>query len=71
MKAKLFDFICGLILQFICLSLLLLGFPNWLGLLSIFGGMWWAIGLWRGCYNWIKKRVVSHDVKAIGEKSNV
>jgi hypothetical protein len=57
MAIKKIDFIGGTCFQLVCLGLLLSGFPHWIVLLSIFGGMW-TVGIWRGCFDWVRKKVI-------------
>lgn len=57
MNLKRIDFLCGITFQFGCLILILSGGPFWLAPLSVFVGMWWAVGIYRHIYDWIKRKI--------------
>jgi hypothetical protein len=57
MELKTLDVIGGVTFQVSCLAVLFLGGPNWIVPLSIFVGMWWAVGIYRSTYNYIKNKL--------------
>lgn len=56
MKTSNIDFIIGISFQVACLFALIAGAPSWIVPISIFGGMWFTVGIYRHIYNYIKKR---------------
>lgn len=63
MNAQLIDLVFGTTFQGICVILIFLNNSPWLLPLSIFVGMWTAMGIWRGLYNQIKQRLPNKEIK--------